>query len=279
MKRLASIAILSAAVLAGGVAQLPLAPNRVRADDAAKPSLPAGSELVEKYITATGGREAYKKLTSRTSKGTYDIPAQAMKASITLSQQSPDKGLLQMEFPGLGEIKQGCDGETVWANDPMQGVRILTGGEREALIRQFRFDSDVEWQKYYKSAETLGVEDVNGKPAYKVKLTPATAEGSETISYYDKESGLMVRMDTTMQSQMGNLAVVSNIGDYKEVDGIKIPMSTTQEVAGTKISLTLESVEHNKPIDAALLELPEEVKKLKAQMPATQSPATQPTGK
>lgn len=272
MKRWLAVTVFSAAMAGLGYSGSFNAGVAIADDAAAAKALPPGKEIVEKYIEATGGRAAYEKLTSRITKGTLDVPAQGLKAKLTIVQQAPDKGLVQTEFAALGMMKQGSDGETAWANDPMQGARILTGGEREMLIRQFRFDGDTDWQKYYKAAETLAVEEINGSPAYKVKLTPTTEGMADSIAFYDQKSGLVVRMDTIMQSPMGEIAVVSKLSEYKEFDGIKIPTSTTQEAAGMTMSMTIESVEHNQPIDAAMLELPPDIRKLKDQQP----PATQP---
>ncbi len=271
MKRLLSIAVLAAAVVGAGLPVV-LTTSTARADEVAATALPAGKEVIERFIQATGGREAYAKFTSRTTKGTLDIPAQGMKASLTIFQLAPDKGLVESEIPALGVMKQGSDGETAWSIDPMQGARILSGGERDTLIRQFRFDGDSDWEKYYKSAETIGVEDVDGKPAYKVKLTPVGEGLADSVGYYDKESGLVVRMDTVMQSPMGELAVVSKISNYKDFGGIKIPTTTVQEVAGMTMSMTVESVDHDTTLDEAKFALPADIEKLKAQ----QAPAAKP---
>jgi hypothetical protein len=246
----------------GGMA-LPTAPSISFADEPAVPlSMPSGKEVIEKFIQATGGRDAYLNVKTRKSKGFFDIPAQAMRGEFVLLQLAPNKGYMSIDLPGLGKIEKGSDGETHWEKNPMVGVRILDGAEKEDLQRQFMFDGDLNWEKFYSSAVTLGIEKVSDRPAYKVKMTSAT-NGSESTFYYDVESGLLSKMESIVQVQGSAVPVVSYIGGYQDFGGLKTPTITSQEIQGMQQKITIEIVEQNKEIDPMNFELPPDVMALR----------------
>lgn len=253
--------------LLGGAAAYAESPGATAAPTTPAADLPAGKDLIEKYIEASGGREAYKGITSRTSKGTFEVAAMGLKGTFEMVQAAPNKGLMTIDLPGLGKIARGSDGETLWENSAMTGARILEGVEREEGLRQFMLDADVNWEKFFKSAETVAVEDVGGKPAYKVKLVSAT-NGDVSHFFYDKETGLLRQMEMRVQTQMGPIDVKATVEGYKEFDGIKIPTVTTQEMAGAQQTITITSIEHNKPVDVQVFALPADIVALKNKAPA-----------
>jgi len=230
-----------------------------RAEDPA--ALPTGKDLMEKFIAATGGRAAYEKLTNRTVETRFDIPKLDMSGNITVIQAAPNKIYSKQELPGFGVTERGSDGEIVWDRNPATGVRIIDGPERDAVLRELTFNSELIWESLYKSAETVGIEDVGGKPAYKVKLV--SNDNMVTHQYFDKESGLLVRTETTVPTQQGNLPMTATVSEYKEFDGIKIPVAVNQEVAGIAMTLTIDKVQHNTQIPPGTFDLPDDVKKLK----------------
>lgn len=228
-------------------------------------TLPSAKEVMEKYLEATGGREAYAKLKNRVVLGTVDIPTMGLKGNSTITQAAPNKMLMKMDFAGMGSQTQGSDGEVVWEGSTMTGYRILEGPERTSATRLATFNSELQWEKMYKSITVLGEEAVEGKPAYKVEMV--TSDDQKSTSFYDKESGLLVKSVSTVKNQMGDMAVESMLEDYREIDGIKMPFKTTQSAMGNKFTITLESVQHNVDLPADTFEVPSEVKALQGDAP------------
>jgi hypothetical protein len=154
----------------------------------------------------------------------------------------------------------------------MTGPRITSGQEHEQALREMKINSELHPEEYYDSIETKGVEDVNGKPCYRVDFVSKT--GVKESRWYDKDSGLLVKGSLDVQSQMGPIHAESTVEDYREVDGLKVPFKTTQTGNGLTFVVTIEKMEHNVDVPPEKLALPDDVKKLLAKQ-ATQ-PATQP---
>lgn len=165
-----------------------------------------------------------------------------------------------MELGQFGVTQQGYSGDTAWELNSITGTRLLEGDEKASAVRSVSLESDFNWRRYFTKAETVGVEDVDGKPAYKVVLTPK--EGNPTTSFYDKTSGLLVRTDTTTKGPMGEVSVSTLVSDYKDFDGVKLPLKIKQKVLTQEIVITIDKVEQNVDVPPGTFDLPAEVKAL-----------------
>lgn len=248
------------------------------APKAADEKLPSGKDVLARFVEKTGGREAYAKHTARIVSGTMEMPAMGMKAAYTLSQQAPSKFRMSMDMPGIGKVDQGSDGTTPWGSDPMNGPRVLPPDEAAQIQRSMTFNAEIEPEKVWKQMETVGLESVDGKPTYRVLLTPPA--GNPTTNFYEVESGLLVKTLQTVKSPMGEIEVESTAADYKEFDGIKFATTTVQKQAGVELKMSIEKVEHPDKVADEVFAVPAEVKALlekKASTPvAPATPATPP---
>lgn len=220
--------------------------------------LPKAEDLLDKYVQATGGKGAQEKVKSRVTKGTMSL--QGITGKLTIYQKAPNLMLMEVELPGLGAIKSGTDGKIVWEVNPIKGAEIHKGAKAEELLRSADIAGDVNWRKHFKEVKTVEEVEINGKPAYEVQLT--STSGVKQTRYFDKESGLLVRMKNHIDSPMGELEVVSDVSDYKKFGELLYATKIRQSVLGQTIELRVTDVEHNVNIPAERFALPKEVKDL-----------------
>jgi hypothetical protein len=225
-------------------------------------TLPSAEVLINRYIEATGGKAAHEGITNRVAKGSMEFKAQGMKFDLTIYVAMPNLHYIMMESEALGTLEQGTDGDVVWELSVMTGPRIKEGQERLDLLRESRLDKWVEWQTIYKSAESVGVETVKGSKSYKVILTPKAGH-SQTL-YFDENSHLLTRVDSTVESPMGTLTTVTYLSDYRDVDGLLVSHRNDVEVAGQTRTLSFQSVEQNVALPDDRFALPDEIKALVA---------------
>ena len=62
--------------------------------------LPTGEAVLDRFVEATGGKDAYLKHTSEIQTGTLEYPALGIKAPVVRYSAPPDQYLLTMEMPG-----------------------------------------------------------------------------------------------------------------------------------------------------------------------------------
>lgn len=222
--------------------------------------LPSGDEVLDKFIKAIGGKEAIEKIKSRTSVSKIEFVGMGVSGSTTIQQVLGGKALSTTELAGLGKFMQGSDGKVLWENNPMQGPRVLEGDERAMMVRTFTLNSELNRAEFYSKFETVGIEQIDGKDAYKVEATPKT--GPKETQFYDKESGLLVKTISTLVSQVGEMKIESKVSDYRDVDGIKIPFKTATTAGPQNLAITVEKVTHNAEIPDSTFDLPKEIKEL-----------------
>ncbi|MBL8990534.1 MAG: DUF620 domain-containing protein [Phycisphaerae bacterium] len=270
------------ATLAGaGLAQPADKPADKPAEKPAAPAanLPKAADILNTYIEKTGGKAAYEKIKSRSVKAKMKMDPMGMTATLTILQATPTKMLVQTEIEGLGAVEQGTDGTLAWEKSPMSGPRLLEGSEKATFMRQATLNSEIMWDKLYTRAETVGEDTVDGKACWKIALT--TPEKDTIHQWFDKATGLMVKMSMKMQSQMGELEAESMVGDYKKVGDLLLPHSTVVKVMGITQTLTTEKIEHNTDIPADKFKAPEDIVKLaeKSKQPEKKDDAPKPQGK
>jgi hypothetical protein len=238
-------------------AALTLPALRARADD-----LPKGEEVLDQYVEATGGKAAYEKLKNRVSKGTMEITGAGVKGKVVANQAAPNKMATEIEFEALGKVKEGTDGINVWEINPITGDRIVDGEERAEKLRQNTFNPELHYKEMYAKVECTGVEDVNGKPAYKILLTPKPGEGKPATEFYDKESHLQVKGVQSAKSPMGEIEVEMFPSDYKKVDGVLMAHKVTQKVLTQEIVIAITEVKHNVDLPPDTFKIPDAAKAL-----------------
>src|SRR5262249_16004552 len=133
---------------------------------AKSPPLPTGEEIVKKYIAAVGGAGAFEKLTSRVSKGTAELGALGMKATVEIYEKLPNKSSVLIDVPNFGVFARGFDGKKAWYQDPLDGYIPFTG----YLLREAEIDSDfrrpIKLNSLYRSLSVVGKIKVGEHDAY-----------------------------------------------------------------------------------------------------------------
>src|SRR5512140_2955991 len=96
---------------------------------AAQTGVPTAAEIIEKSISATGGRAASEKLRTTVAKGTMSMPGRGMSSSIEFYAKTPNKRLIATNIDGVGRVRRGFDGQVAWIEDPVRGPVELSGAE------------------------------------------------------------------------------------------------------------------------------------------------------
>jgi len=216
--------------------------------------------ILEKYIEATGGREAYAKLQNRVSEGTIEFVRKAVKVPVSTYEARPNRKYVLFETKRRGRTEEGTDGEIAWQKSDVLGPRIRDGKQNEATLRDATFNRTVHWREIFTSVEYAGEETVNDQPADRVILR---REGGESeVWYFDQATHNLVRQDMTAAAPGREMPIKVFLSDYREVDGIKYPFVATQESMDREIRVVRESVKHNVDIPPDRFKLPDDVQAL-----------------
>ena len=233
--------------------------------------MPSAKDVLAKYVKATGGEAAYAKLTGQKATGTFGIPSQSIEGGLELYQKAPDKMLAVVTIPGLGKIERAVNGDMAWQVDDMQGPHLLGDDERKSMLRDADPQSTIHPDKYYSNIEVKGKEDVAGKPAWHLTFTPKDG-GKPTESFYDVDSGLLVKTISTESTPQGEIRSETTLSDYREVGtgDMKMmqPFKISSNGGGVETVMTLKTVELNADVPATRFDAPEDIKKMAKDQPS-----------
>ena len=148
----------------------------------------------------------------------------------------------------------------------------MTPKELETMAREADYMKDVDPLNRFDSVETTGEGTIGGFDCWKVK-----AKKGEDITtlWFEKSSGLTRGAAMTIETQLGKMPVTTIFTEYKEFDGIKLPIRTEVMQAGTKIVTAYDVVTFD-TVDATAFDLPTEVKALLEPEPADEDEASEP---
>lgn len=191
-----------------------------------------------------------------TIKITGKMSAMGMEMPMTMIMKNPNKIKVTYSFNGQ-EIVSAFDGEKGYMVNPMMGSSEpveLTGEQLKQVQNSNAFKNEL--LNHFNSGRlTLeGEENVNGKPAYKIKATP---EGTNPITMFiDKDSYLLVKTITKVD-QMGNVMDVESVmTDYVDNNGVVMPKKTTASANGMEAAvITFDKIEVNVPVDDSVFEI------------------------
>jgi zinc protease len=221
-------------------AQTAPAPTAGRATTAATPT---ADQVLDHYVKAIGGRAAWTKLNSRVSKGTIEIPSMNnLSGSVEIHEKAPNSMLAVITLAGA-VFEQGFDGTTAWSDDPQNGLRILSGAELDDARREADFYHPLDLQKLYASMTVTGTEKINDRDAYVVEASMGA--GDPDKMYFDTENWLLVRAINHRNTPDGVKAFTAEVGDYKDVDGVKLPFTVHQSSAESAFTIHFTEIQHN----------------------------------
>jgi len=230
-------------------------------------------EVIAKNLAARGGVEKLKALTS--TKSTGDVVQGTTKIHIVTYSKRPNLMRREMEAPippelvrggraGMptptGNLKSvtGFDGTSVWIMNPGTGnvAQAVTGQQAELAKQGAEFDSALlDYKAKGHTIELLGTENINGKPAYHLKVT--RKQGAVQHYYLDAETALEARQVETLEQGTQKAEVAIDFSNYKTVDGMAVPFTLKQSINGKPVAeVTVSKWEANIPIEDSLFQMP-----------------------
>ena len=133
-------------------------------------------------------------------------------------------------------------------------MRNLKGPELAAFVADADFYRDLRLRELYATTRLLGKTKSGFRELYVVQAVPAAA--ARKYFYFDVETGLLFRRDATRQTSAGMVRAEIHYGDWREVDGIRLPFNITQSMPRMNLEFTVEEVKHNVALEETVFRHP-----------------------
>jgi len=222
----------------------------VPAKASALPADLTAEKVIASYIEAIGGAKKVQEMKSV--KTTMKATIQGMELTMTNSKKSPGKSLMEVSMQGNVMSKQVSDGKdfAVIANGqrpPLDAATKEEGLFEAAIIPELQLAS------MNVKATLKAIETVDGKEAYVVEYAFPT--GGKLTTYFDKTSGLKIQNVKEVKTPQGMSSVPTRFDNYKEVNGIKFPHTTSVSMGPMNLKFEVSAIEVNPTLDDAIFKV------------------------
>ena len=172
-------------------------------------------QVVDRYLEAIGGREKLAEVKA------LRMKAEATVQGVTIEMENintQDNRLRAEQVTPMGSMVQVYDGEKGYMVTP-QGKQEVTGAQLNMMQEEALLFAPLHYQDEGFQTELTGTEEVDGSPAYVVKVTYPS--GNKQTEYYDQQTGLLVK-------EINSQGTVF-MQDYTEQNGYQYPKKIVAE--------------------------------------------------
>jgi hypothetical protein len=209
-----------------------------------KETPPTVDQMLDKYIAAIGGKAAVEKVTTRILKGSR-IGADGLPVPEEVYQKAPDKMLVVTTYPDIA-FTTAYDGTNVrgWT---AVGRAKIDEDDAEQFKREAQFFQPTKIKEIYKEIAVVGSDKIGDKEVW--VLRAVTAKGVSEQLFFDKQTSLLARRLVVVPIIIGSYPFQVDYIDYKDVGGVKIPMTIQWSIPGRVWGRKVTEVKQNVPIE------------------------------
>lgn len=208
-------------------------------------------EIISKHLTAIGGLEAWRKVSSIKYEGSMMVQGAEVAVVQTVLHNKGSRQDISLAGMKGFNIMTPVAG---WNFMPFQGQmqpEPLT--EEDIKEGQPQLDAQgelIDYKEKGSSVELVGKDDVEGTECFKLVLTFKSGK-SETL-FIDPNSYHIIRLIAKQKANGQEMEVTTNFSNYQKLpEGIVVAMSMTLPFG----ELNMTKVEVNKPIDESIFTL------------------------
>jgi len=216
---------------------------------------PSADQILDKYIQALGGAQRLAGIKSFIATGTsVGYEGLGGGGQFQILGKAPDQRAVQIIFkdhPERGDSTRAYNGSAGWIKSPrgLLGQYELAGSELDGLRLEAQLAFPGQIKQVLTNLRAGNPDSINGSDVDVVQGTGP--RGVLATLYFDKQSGLLVRLVRYGRSPVGRVPVQSDYSDYRDVGGVKFPFKYTFSWLDGRDAFQLTEVKTNVPIDAA----------------------------
>jgi len=201
--------------------------------------------VLNNYINAVGGADNAKSVKSFLVSADVTIEGVPLPLTAEMKVMAPNMESMDMAAEGMGVImKQRFNGETGYAEQ--QGMKQ---DMTESQIAAKKGENSIFPELYYDASKVSleSITTIDGKDVYKVKVDSGE---NPSFRYYDVETGLLNRVETTVEAQGQSMTSVVNYSNYSPVGNIQYPYNTAIKAGPQTILMNITNVKVNEGVTA-----------------------------
>lgn len=215
-------------------------------------------QVLAAHYDAIGGLERIKDVQSTSTAG--KMTGMMGEVPFNRLQKRPNKVRIEFTMQGMTAV-MAYDSETAWMIMPFMGKadpEVIADDQAQDLLEYADMDGPlVDWQEKGHEVELVGLEEVEGTPAYRIEIV--TRDGAEQTVFLDSEYFIPIKSIEQRTIQGTEVVVERTLSDYKDVGGLMMPHSVVSRrvgVEGEEQFITMEKIELDVEIDDEVFAMP-----------------------
>jgi outer membrane lipoprotein-sorting protein len=236
-------------------------------------------EIVTKVLAARGGVAKIKAVHSQRISGTINFGPDA-DGPFLVELERPGKMHIEVTVQGQTLVRSYDGKSTGWILNPFaenKTVQPMSAEDISNISDESDFDGPlVDYKQKGNLVALAGKEDVDGKPAYRLKLT--NRKGEMRSYLFDAASFRLMKWEGTRKVGDKDVPWESIFHDYREVDGLQFAFEIDSSAVGMGQvqKILAEKIEVNPQIDESHFGKPEAPAAPPAETPVDSPDATPP---
>lgn len=224
-------------------------PMEAMNDHSANPaSLPSGAPALARYIQALGGEVALSAVSTRVERGNAVMP-EGPPLAIDIYTRSPDERVSVMHMP-KGESVTAYNGQAGWISFPGRPVREMSVADQ--LAAKLDAEAFYPLQLEHQFGELKLQEQPEKIDDHETSVVIGVTKGQPPVKlYFDKDSGLLLRMVHYTDTPLGLNPTQVDFADYRDIGGVKTPMRWTIARPSGAFTIKIDEAKDNVSIDNA----------------------------
>lgn len=210
---------------------------------------PPAKTVLEKYLQALGGAERLAALQSFAARGvSVGYGPESDKRPLEIYARAPAQRTVIVHTLS-GDATTTYDGKNGWIAAPYRPVPVLavSGQDLEALRLEAQLAFPARLPEALINWRVGPPSLVGDRPVYVVQ--GRTPTGLLATFFFDRDSGLLVRLIRYTESPVGRIPTQIDYSDYREVGGIKMPFRWKVTWLSGEETVELSDVQLNVPVD------------------------------
>jgi len=219
--------------------------NPVAKPEFSKP-IPDGvtaQSVINKYITAIGGKDKLMAVKTTHSKANVTIEGAPFKPTAEIKRMAPNMESMEMTIEGMGTVmKQKFNGESGYTEQ--QGMKTeLTADQITEKKAESGIFPELEYDSANMSIESMTT--IDGKDVFKIKITMGD---KVSYRYYDADNGYLIRVEATTEQQGQAITSVVDYSNYSPVNGVLFPYNQKVISGPQTIMLNISNIKVNEGV-------------------------------
>jgi outer membrane lipoprotein-sorting protein len=213
------------------------------------------TDILEKFIEASGGRKLLSSVKDTTMTGTLNIVAVGMSGSLSMHFKEPNMMRMDMEVGGM-VMTTAYDGETAWWTNPQTGATEELPADQEDEIIRMAYGNDILLNpgKHGVTYTLKESENIEGKDYF--VLVQTFSDGYAQTMYIDSKTYLPYKTVATVNQQGVEAESETFLSDYRNIDGMMVSFSIRVFYDGEEaMTMIFNEVKYNTGLEDSLFKM------------------------